>query len=225
MKKVLFVIFFLCVIVSFSDNFLDLGNQEFEMGNYKEAIKYYKKSKTDEGNFMTGVSMFNYGSKGYSKKYFEKSIKNNYEVYDSYYYLGSIYNYTNFREPDKTSEKANEYLLKALGGEEKGKVYKELGSLHRSTLDSKTAEGYYLKAYENGNYESLCELLLMYIDLSRRPYTYEYEYRESEERVAFFTDRYNKKLRGFTEEEAKEKINIIKSEIRKVKYNCDLLDF
>lgn len=58
MKKLLLIIFFLCIVISFSDNFLDLGNQEFENKNYGEAIKYYKKSKTDEGNFMTGVSMF-----------------------------------------------------------------------------------------------------------------------------------------------------------------------
>ena len=89
---------------------------------------------------MTGVSMFEYGSKGYSKKYFERSIKNNHKVSDSYYYLGGIYNYPKFREPDKTSQKANEYFLKALEGEEKGKVYKELGYLRRYTLNSKKAE-------------------------------------------------------------------------------------
>lgn len=97
--------------------------------------------------------------------------------------------------------------------------------MHRSTLESKKAEEYFTKAYENGNNESLCELLLMYMDLSRKPYTYDFEYRESEERVDFFIDWYNKKLRGFTEEEAKEKINIVKTEIKRIRYNCDLLDF
>ena len=131
----------------------------------------------------------------------KKHIKNNYKVSDSYYYLGSIYNYPKFREPDKTSQRANEYFLKALEGEEKGKVYKELGYLQRYTLNSKKAEEYYLKAYENGNYASLCGLLLMYRDLSHRPFSNGYEYRGSEKRVALITDRYNKKLKGFTEEE------------------------
>ena len=225
MKKILFIIFFSYIFISFSDKFLDLGNQEFENKNYKEAIKYYKQSKTDEGNFMTGVSMFEHGSKGYSKKYFERSIKNNYKVSDSYYYLGSIYNYPKFREPDKTSQRANEYFLKALEGEEKGKVYKELGYLQRYTLNSKKAEEYYLKAYENGNYASLCGLLLMYRDLSHRPFSNGYEYRGSEKRVALITDRYNKKLKGFTEDEAREKMDKIKLELRRIKYNCDLLDF
>ena len=35
----------------------------------------------------------------------------------------------------------------------------------------------------------------------------------------------NKKLKGFTEEEAREKMDKIKLELRRIKYNCDLLDF
>ena len=38
MKKILFIIFFSYIFISFSDKFLDLGNQEFENKNYKEAI-------------------------------------------------------------------------------------------------------------------------------------------------------------------------------------------
>lgn len=75
MKKILFIIFFSYIFISFSDKFLDLGNQEFENKNYKEAIKYYKQSKTDEGNFMTGVSMFEHGSKGYSKNILKDLLK------------------------------------------------------------------------------------------------------------------------------------------------------
>ena len=47
-KKALFYSFINCFFIFFSDKFLNLGNQEFENKNYKEAIKYYKQLKTDE---------------------------------------------------------------------------------------------------------------------------------------------------------------------------------
>ena len=31
-------------LFSETDNYTELGNQEYENGNYKQAIKYYKKS-------------------------------------------------------------------------------------------------------------------------------------------------------------------------------------
>lgn len=38
MKKILFIIFFSYIFISFSDKFLDLGNQEFENKNINKQL-------------------------------------------------------------------------------------------------------------------------------------------------------------------------------------------
>ena len=121
MKKIKYLItFFMIIFTLFSetDNYTELGNQEYENGNYKQAIKYYKKSKSEEANFMIGVALqkeVSYNPK--SRTYFEKSIANNYKVYESYYYLGRSYiEWRKLHEPDKNSEIASEYFTKALEG-------------------------------------------------------------------------------------------------------------
>ncbi len=92
-------------------------------------------------------------------------------------------------------------------------------------MDNKKAEEYYLKAYENGNYESLCGLAHMYFDMNLIPYASIYRVTDSIERKKFFESQDSKKMKGYTEEEVKEKMEMTKSELRKVKHNCDFLDF
>ncbi len=81
MKKLKCLLFFVAIMfVSFSENYTELGNLEYKKGNYKEAIKYYKKSGSDEANFMTGVALqmqASYNPK--SRSYFKKAITDGYK--------------------------------------------------------------------------------------------------------------------------------------------------
>lgn len=237
MKKISYLLlFFIIVTVLFSeiDNYIELGNQEYEKENYKQALKYYKKSKSDEANFMAGVTLQKQASYNpSSRNYFKKSIANNYKVYESYYYLGRSYiNWKKLHEPDKNSELASEYLFKALEGFDKGKVYYELGYLNKSIMNTRKAEEYYQKSYENGKTESLCRLLSLYAGLQVPPIRLselsglsKSGYEKRKERDDFFTKRYEKQLADFTIEELKEKVKITKQEIKKAGYDCQLLDY
>ncbi len=235
MKKLKCLLFFVAIMfVSFSENYTELGNLEYKKGNYKEAIKYYKKSGSDEANFMTGVTLqmqASYNPK--SRSYFKKAITDGYKVYESYYYLGRSYiEWKKLHEPDKNSKLASEYLTKALEGYDNGKVYYELGYLNRSIMNTRKAEEYYQKSYENGNVESLCRLLSVYADLLVPPVKLselsglnKSEYNERKKRDDFFEERYERRRADFTTEEINEKITMVKMEIRKSGYNCQLLDY